>query len=499
MPKSKLLLVTTVLAMLVTTVLTSNCANWSGEEDVITFDNPPESQRTLSPYSPSGVVQSTIELDHYMLGVGEDPLLHISYENISGDTIQLELYIEWTIQEETGIKSVRQGDLRPSVLPGRGEKLIYKPRVYNTSSIVGYLLFVHFPQKAQLPWAWSNAPRVGPTEAVGIGEEVVGVSKPLSSIEVANFDLSELIELRQVVEEVISSMRLMANEDERSLLNQAEMVLETIQSDSKLRNIVAEKTEEEKLILSILGGIFSVGVEHFYNIPSPVAWAIAKGTEELGNQIAEWQVLGHLSLATVTQPDSGIMEVVYEKQEGEIWVNFDIHDPVGKVAIYVSVEPRLVSSEGTGNMVLSEGVRPVMEKCRIAYRFGSLVTKEPESAIDELEAAETELANVQSGVRIMMFQNGLSELPNPVTIPTNDMSAFPDTSICGIDKLLDFQGNAYVSSYDKDGYTLYKHDAFGDADIEGYVNYVEERYSYTEGTYTVDEYGVVTQVTTGYE
>lgn len=195
---------------------------------------------------------------------------------------------------------------------------------------------------------------------------------PAATLEVANFDLPELIELRKAIEEVITTARLIANEEERRLLSQTDVVLGAIQSDSKLHNLVAEKTEEDRLILDVLGGIFSVGVEHFYNIPSPVAWAITKGAEELGNRIAEWQVLGHLSFATVTQPDSGIMEVVYYKEQGEVWVNFDIYDPVGRVAMYIPVEPRLVSYEGRGNVVLSEGVRPVMERCRIAYRFGAI-------------------------------------------------------------------------------------------------------------------------------
>lgn len=210
------------------------------------------------------------------------------------------------------------------------------------------------------------------------GFEVVGGSAtmptPVSSslLEVANFNLFELIELRETIEEMITSARLIANEEERSLLSQADVVLATIQPDSKLHNLVAEKTEEERLVLDVLGGIFSVGVEHFYKIPSPVAWAIAKGAEELGNQIAEWQVLGHLSLATVIQPDSGVMEVVYHKDLGEVWVRFDIYDPVGRVVMYIPVEPRLVSPEGGGNIILSEGVRPVTEKCRIAYRFGAI-------------------------------------------------------------------------------------------------------------------------------
>jgi len=115
----------------------------------------------------------------------------------------------------------------------------------------------------------------------------------------------------------------------------------------------------------------------------------------------------------------------------------------------------------------------------------------------ESEAAETEFANIQSAVIALMVDNELWELPNPVTVATNDMSAFPDTSICGIDKILDPDGNAYIAGQDKDGYYLYQHDITGDGTTTGLVNYVTT--NYTKGTYTVDAYGTVTQVTTGYE
>ena len=115
----------------------------------------------------------------------------------------------------------------------------------------------------------------------------------------------------------------------------------------------------------------------------------------------------------------------------------------------------------------------------------------------ESEAAETELANVQAAVVALMVDNELWELPNPVTVATNDMSAFPDTSICGIDKILDPDGNAYIAGQDKDGYYLYQHDITGDGVQIGLVNYLASQYSM--GTYTVDSSGTVTQVTTGYE
>ena len=111
------------------------------------------------------------------------------------------------------------------------------------------------------------------------------------------------------------------------------------------------------------------------------------------------------------------------------------------------------------------------------------------------EAAETELANVQAAVHSMMVDNELAWLPNPVTVATNDMSAFPDaTSVCGIDKLTDYYGNPYKMNFDKDGYVLYQHDITGDGAQIGLVNYLASQY--TTYWYYVDAAGTVTQVPT---
>jgi hypothetical protein len=114
----------------------------------------------------------------------------------------------------------------------------------------------------------------------------------------------------------------------------------------------------------------------------------------------------------------------------------------------------------------------------------------------EIESVETECANVQTAVVSMMVDNDLMELPNPVTIATDDMGAFPDTSICGVDKIQDRDGYIYVRGQDKDGYCLYMHDITADGENSPTVNYVATRFS--KGTYIIDTYGEVTQVTTGY-
>lgn len=197
------------------------------------------------------------------------------------------------------------------------------------------------------------------------------VSYPI--LEVANFNLSELIESRKVVSEVLSHAKTVADENQKRLADQADIIMVTIQPDSNLKDAVANKTEQQRFILDILKGIFSVGAEYFYKIPSPIAGAIANSAEELGNRIAEWQVLGQLSYAKITSK-TGVMEVVYHKRLGEVWASFDISNPVGRVVMYIPVEPVLVSPEGSGNILLSKGVRPVLEKCRVAYRFGGAST-----------------------------------------------------------------------------------------------------------------------------
>ena len=115
----------------------------------------------------------------------------------------------------------------------------------------------------------------------------------------------------------------------------------------------------------------------------------------------------------------------------------------------------------------------------------------------QTEAGATELSNIQAAVTAMMTDNNIPLLPNPEdTTPTSDMEAFPDaTSVGATSKLLDPNGNAYTAS-DKDGYILYQHDIIADGAETGLVNYVATKT--TKGTYTVNDNGTVTQVTSGY-
>jgi type IV pilus assembly protein PilA len=110
------------------------------------------------------------------------------------------------------------------------------------------------------------------------------------------------------------------------------------------------------------------------------------------------------------------------------------------------------------------------------------------------EAKETEFANVQAAVAAMMVDNELSSLPKPVDETgdaTNDMEAFPDTSVCGTNKLKDVLGNDYILDTDKNGYILYQHDRIAGFGTDNLTNYVVQRY--TTSYYTVDAYGTVSQ------
>lgn len=116
----------------------------------------------------------------------------------------------------------------------------------------------------------------------------------------------------------------------------------------------------------------------------------------------------------------------------------------------------------------------------------------------ETEAKETEFGNIQVAVHAMMVDNQLSSLPNPVSLQanrTNDMSIFPDTSACGVDKVTDIYGNTFSPFTDKAGYFLYGHDRLGDGSNDtDLVNYVAT--SNTTYWYTADSSGTITQYDT---
>jgi len=96
-------------------------------------------------------------------------------------------------------------------------------------------------------------------------------------------------------------------------------------------------------------------------------------------------------------------------------------------------------------------------------------------------AAAEELRKVQNAVMVLMRNNDLNELANPVDIPTNDMHQFPDATT--------------VHSKAGVGYVIYLHDFNGDGTPD--TNYIHFRIA--KGTYVCDKYARVIQVSTGSE
>lgn len=158
-----------------------SCTSDSDDDsDILIFDNPPESQRTIGAYSPSVAAQPLIELDHYMIGIRKDPELHIMYTNISNDTVQIEIGIMWLWSEEKILETGCQHDVREPILPGQTETLVYRPLVESPSDITNYCIEVHSLLTESLPHV-SLGPQVGPEEAVQINGTVGLVPLPEES------------------------------------------------------------------------------------------------------------------------------------------------------------------------------------------------------------------------------------------------------------------------------------------------------------------------------
>ena len=126
------------------------------------------------------------------------------------------------------------------------------------------------------------------------------------------------------------------------------------------------------------------------------------------------------------------------------------------------------------------------------------------------EARLTEFHDLETAVILMMTDNEIVSLPNPVigntppyTVGTKILSAFPDTDSDDGQgpnkdggKDVDTSGNAYTftgppNGRDKQGYVLYGHDAIagdGQADLFHYLYPREAAYCYT-----VDRDGTVHQ------
>lgn len=177
------------------------------------------------------------------------------------------------------------------------------------------------------------------------------------------------------------------------------------------------------------------------------------------------------------------------------WTNATRENSIGTDKTYANVaeiQVTFIYSTILGDHEYSQTVHSVKSNDRWAFFIGK------KRAISS-EAAETELSNIQVAVIALMVDNGLSTLPHPITIATTNMGAFPDaTSDWGAvkGKIKDPDGHPYRDG-DKAGYVLCGHDITGDGSQTTLVDYLTVRYS--NGTYTVNALGTVTQVSTGYD
>jgi len=99
------------------------------------------------------------------------------------------------------------------------------------------------------------------------------------------------------------------------------------------------------------------------------------------------------------------------------------------------------------------------------------------------KAQALELRNLQQAVFAMMADNQIATLPNPVSVPTSDMSLFPDPITPPETK--------GMMPGDKPGYLLHGHDIIADGRLGPLTYYVVSMQ--TSWTYTVSRAGIVAQ------
>jgi hypothetical protein len=67
-------------------------------------------------------------IDHYLVERGEDPRLHLEYQNISDEPIRVKIGIRWTDENGLFLEDGGQENTRGPIPPGQVESLIYRPR-----------------------------------------------------------------------------------------------------------------------------------------------------------------------------------------------------------------------------------------------------------------------------------------------------------------------------------------------------------------------------------
>lgn len=195
--------------------------------------------------------------------------------------------------------------------------------------------------------------------------------------EVANISLSELNELCDILDEVITNKVQTANKEEQLLLNQTKVILDTITHDMETKDLISEKTEEERLLLDILSSIAATGLSywarifHGIDIPSQIWEKVAEGAENLGNEIAEMLWGGDVGFAKITETNTGFLEIIWNKYAAEIWASIYINSQTGQIHMHIPIELGVPLQEENRNPLLSNiANRPIIDEVRVAYRFG---------------------------------------------------------------------------------------------------------------------------------
>ena len=83
------------------------------------------------------------------------------------------------------------------------------------------------------------------------------------------------------------------------------------------------------------------------------------------------------------------------------------------------------------------------------------------------DVRQLEFNAVQSSVVLAMLDNGLNPI-TPVTAPTNDMGAFPDTT---------WTDRTRITAPDKSGMVLYNHDLVKNDGVAGLTSYMSDRFT----------------------
>jgi hypothetical protein len=190
------------------------------------------------------------------------------------------------------------------------------------------------------------------------------------TIQVAGIDTLELVQLRTVVDDVVVYAKTSANQDQKRLLSQIETILGVVKSDSKIDNVVLQKTENEQIILAFLEGTVGILTEPLLGIKSEIAAYLAKGIGDLSGKITEWWETRKIGWVKITVPDKGTITLVYQKDLKEVWVTCDVPNPAGSVSMYTPVEISVVQPDNAGSSAASVMLKALVGNSKVAYRFG---------------------------------------------------------------------------------------------------------------------------------